>query len=166
MTSAHSLPADRRERSSRARGPTERLQLRRDATREQPLSTDASAIACEQTPTVERYGGEAWPDRREPLPRPALETGDERALFALSNKSDPRAGAVVTFQGVTREVDSLEYEAYEEHAVPRLAAVADEVRARWPEVAGSIAGDDTLFVAFPDRGSLQRIKRRLVRLAE
>jgi transcriptional regulator of arginine metabolism len=39
-------------------------------------------------------------------------------------------------------------------------------RARWPEVAGSIAGDDTLFVAFPDRGSLQRIKRRLVRLAE
>ena len=39
-------------------------------------------------------------------------------------------------------------------------------RARWPEVAGSIAGDDTLFVAFPDRGSLQRIKRRLVRLTE
>jgi transcriptional regulator of arginine metabolism len=39
-------------------------------------------------------------------------------------------------------------------------------RARWPEVAGSIAGDDTLFVAFPDRGSLQRIKRRLLRLAE
>jgi arginine repressor len=39
-------------------------------------------------------------------------------------------------------------------------------RARWPEVAGSIAGDDTLFVAFPDRGSLQRIKRRLIRLTE
>jgi hypothetical protein len=29
-----------------------------------------------------------------------------------------------------------------------------------------VAGDDTLFVAFPDRGSLQRIKRRLVRLSE
>jgi transcriptional regulator of arginine metabolism len=43
-----------------------------------------------------------------------------------------------------------------------IAAALD--RARWPEVAGSIAGDDTLFVAFPDRGSLQRIKRRLVRL--
>jgi undecaprenyl-diphosphatase len=39
-------------------------------------------------------------------------------------------------------------------------------RARWPEVAGSIAGDDTLFVALPDRGSLQRVKRRLLRLAE
>ena len=35
-----------------------------------------------------------------------------------------------------------------------IAAALD--RARWPEVAGSIAGDDTLFVAFPDRGSLQR----------
>jgi transcriptional regulator of arginine metabolism len=45
-----------------------------------------------------------------------------------------------------------------------IAAALD--RARWPEVAGSIAGDDTLFVAFPDRGSLQRIKRRLLRLAE
>ena len=41
-----------------------------------------------------------------------------------------------------------------------IAAALD--RARWPEVAGSIAGDDTLFVAFPDRGSLQRAKRRLV----
>ena len=45
-----------------------------------------------------------------------------------------------------------------------IAAALD--RARWPEVAGSIAGDDTLFVAFPDRGSLQRIKRRLLRLTE
>ena len=45
-----------------------------------------------------------------------------------------------------------------------IAAALD--RARWPEVAGSIAGDDTLFVAFPDRGSLQRIRRRLLRLAE
>ena len=45
-----------------------------------------------------------------------------------------------------------------------IAAALD--RARWPEVAGSIAGDDTLFVALPDRGSLQRVKRRLQRLAE
>ena len=44
-----------------------------------------------------------------------------------------------------------------------IAAALD--RTRWPEVAGSIAGDDTLFVAFPDRGSMQRIKRRLVHLA-
>ncbi len=46
------------------------------------------------------------------------------------------------------------------HAV---AAALD--RTRWPEVAGSIAGDDTLFVAVPDRASLQRVKRRLIHLS-
>jgi transcriptional regulator of arginine metabolism len=45
-----------------------------------------------------------------------------------------------------------------------IAAALD--RARWPEVAGSVAGDDTLFVAFTDRTSLGRIKRRLIRLTE
>ncbi len=37
-------------------------------------------------------------------------------------------------------------------------------RARWPEVAGSIAGDDTLFIACPDRSSAQRVRSRLLRL--
>ena len=45
-----------------------------------------------------------------------------------------------------------------------IAAALD--RARWPEVAGSIAGDDTVFVAIKDRASLQRAKRHLFRLAE
>src|ERR671936_896797 len=37
---------------------------------------------------------------------------------------DPRAGAVVTFQGVTREVERLHYEAYVEMAEERLAEIA------------------------------------------
>ena len=45
-----------------------------------------------------------------------------------------------------------------------LAAALD--RARWPEVVGSIAGDDTVFVAFSDRGALGRARRRLEGLAE
>ena len=45
-----------------------------------------------------------------------------------------------------------------------IAAAID--RARWPEVVGSLAGDDTLFVAVTDRGALQRVKHRLARLAE
>lgn len=45
-----------------------------------------------------------------------------------------------------------------------LAAALD--RARWPEVVGSIAGDDTVFVAFSDRGTLGRVRRRLEGLAE
>jgi transcriptional regulator of arginine metabolism len=39
-------------------------------------------------------------------------------------------------------------------------------RAHWPEVAGSIAGDDTLFIAFSDRSSLHRVRKRLARLME
>src|SRR3954451_24481016 len=37
---------------------------------------------------------------------------------------DPRAGAVVTFSGVTRDVDHLDYEAYAEMAEAELARIA------------------------------------------
>ena len=45
-----------------------------------------------------------------------------------------------------------------------LAAALD--RARWPEVVGSIAGDDTVFVAFRDRRSLARVRTRLEQMGE
>jgi MoaE-MoaD fusion protein len=38
--------------------------------------------------------------------------------------TDSRAGAVVTFQGVTREVPALEYEAYVEMARAKIAEIA------------------------------------------
>jgi len=44
-----------------------------------------------------------------------------------------------------------------------IAAALD--RARWPEVAGSIAGDDTVFVACPDRRAVQQVRRRFQELA-
>src|SRR5919201_4279627 len=44
---------------------------------------------------------------------------------------DPRAGAVVTFQGVTREVERLEYEAYVEMAEDRLAQIPADAIARF-----------------------------------
>jgi MoaE-MoaD fusion protein len=43
---------------------------------------------------------------------------------------DPRAGAVVTFAGVTREVPSLEYEAYAEMALVQLRGIVAEAIAR------------------------------------
>jgi transcriptional regulator of arginine metabolism len=46
------------------------------------------------------------------------------------------------------------------HAV---AAALD--RTRWPEIAGSIAGDDTVFVATVDRAALLRVHDRLEALA-
>jgi MoaE-MoaD fusion protein len=51
--------------------------------------------------------------REEPLSLDAL----------LARVRDPRAGAVVTFSGVTREVPSLEYEAYAEMALEQMRAV-------------------------------------------
>jgi molybdopterin synthase catalytic subunit len=53
----------------------------------------------------------------------------------------PGCGAVVTFTGTTRDhaagrhgVLSLDYETYEEQAVPALREVAAELRRRWPGV--------------------------------
>ena len=43
---------------------------------------------------------------------------------------DPRAGAVVCFEGVTRTVERLEYEAYAEMAEPRLREIALEEAGR------------------------------------
>jgi transcriptional regulator of arginine metabolism len=44
-----------------------------------------------------------------------------------------------------------------------IAAALD--RARWPEAAGTIAGDDTLFIACADRRAVARLRLRLERLA-
>lgn len=53
----------------------------------------------------------------------------------------PDCGAVVLFSGTVRDhaegragVEHLTYEAYEEQAVPRMAAIAAEARVRWPEL--------------------------------
>ena len=55
--------------------------------------------------------------------------------------ADPSCGAVVTFAGTARDhsdgrtgVEQLAYEAYEDVVVPRLQAVATELRRRWPDV--------------------------------
>jgi molybdopterin synthase catalytic subunit/molybdopterin converting factor small subunit len=49
------------------------------------------------------------------------------SLDALAERvRDPRAGAVVAFSGVTREVERLEYDAYAEMAEERMAAIAAE----------------------------------------
>ncbi|HEX4719835.1 MAG TPA: molybdenum cofactor biosynthesis protein MoaE [Thermoleophilaceae bacterium] len=43
---------------------------------------------------------------------------------------NPAAGAVVVFEGVTREVDALEYEAYVEMAEEKMASILAEVKER------------------------------------
>jgi molybdopterin synthase catalytic subunit len=53
----------------------------------------------------------------------------------------PSCGAVVVFSGPVRDhaegrtgVTRLEYEAYEEQVLPKLAAIASEIRRRWPSI--------------------------------
>ena len=58
--------------------------------------------------------------RAEPLSLDAL----------VARVRDPRAGAVVTFSGVTREVPTLEYEAYAEMALEQMRAIVASAIAR------------------------------------
>jgi molybdopterin synthase catalytic subunit len=58
-------------------------------------------------------------------------TSEPLSLDSLATRVvDPGAGAVVTFSGVTREVERLEYEAYGEMAEERMAAIAAEAAER------------------------------------
>ena len=58
-------------------------------------------------------------------------TGEPLDVAALSAAvRDPRAGAVVLFEGVTREVPELEYEAYAEMAAERIERIAAEEAGR------------------------------------
>lgn len=75
----------------------------------------------------------------------------------------PDCGAVVLFSGTVRDhapgrtgVEYLEYEAYIEHAVSKMADVVDEARRRWPDIGrvamfhrlGRLAvGESTVIVA-------------------
>jgi MoaE-MoaD fusion protein len=57
-------------------------------------------------------------------------TEEPLSLDALTRAvGDPRAGAIVSFQGVTREVERLEYEAYEEMAGERIEEIMGECMA-------------------------------------
>ena len=55
---------------------------------------------------------------------------------------DPGAGAIVTFTGVTRTVERLEYEAYTEMALTKIAELTEAILAR-PNVFGVAAAHRT-----------------------
>lgn len=71
----------------------------------------------------------------------AVSSGPLPLADAAAWATGPGQGAVVVFAGTVRDhaegrpgVTRLDYEAYEEQAEARLAAVAGEARARWPEL--------------------------------
>ena len=86
---------------------------------------DAPLGAGDELALIPPVSGGAAPDTTATL------TAGPISLDSLLDRvRDPRAGAVVTFQGVTREVAQLDYEAYEEMAAPRIAAIVEEAAER------------------------------------
>jgi molybdopterin synthase catalytic subunit len=81
---------------------------------------------------AEPQGGSEWLAlTSDPLPV------DRAATWVVR----PECGAVVVFAGTVRDhaagrpgVAELEYEAYAAQVVPRLQAIADAARARWPQL--------------------------------
>jgi molybdopterin synthase catalytic subunit len=81
----------------------------------------APVAAGDEIALIPPVSGGAGPVRQV---RVTPEPLDLAALAAAVR--DPRAGAVVLFEGVTRAVPRLEYEAYAEMAAERLEAIAAE----------------------------------------
>jgi molybdopterin synthase catalytic subunit len=83
-------------------------------------------------PVAEPQAGDEWLAlTSDPLPV------DRAATWVVR----PECGAVVVFAGTVRDhaagrpgVAELEYEAYAAQVVPRLQAIADAARARWPQL--------------------------------
>jgi molybdopterin synthase catalytic subunit len=83
-------------------------------------------------PLVPPADGETWVGlSSSPLP----------VAEAVAWAGRPDCGGIVLFSGTARDhaegrpgVSRLEYEAYDEQVIPRLSSLADEARARWPEL--------------------------------
>jgi molybdopterin synthase catalytic subunit len=93
---------------------------------------DAELSAGDELALIPPVSGGAQEAASAVAPVPHVRvTPDPLSLDALLQRvRDPRAGAVVTFQGVTREVPRLEYEAYAEMAHERITEIVVAAIAR------------------------------------
>jgi len=86
---------------------------------------DARVLATDEVALIPPVSGGAGAVRLAEV------TGEPLDLAAVATAvRDPAAGAVVCFEGVTREVEALDYEAYAEMARGRLEAIGEEEAVR------------------------------------
>jgi len=100
-----------------------RLPLRIAINREY-ASNDAPITPGDELAAIPPVSGGASAGDRVKAARVRSEPLDQSSVTALV--SDPGAGAVVTFQGTTRNVEKLTYDAYAEMAEPRIEAILTE----------------------------------------
>ncbi len=89
-------------------------------------SEDAALSAGDELALIPPVSGGAMTE----APHVAIVDGPLSLDALLARVRDPRAGAVVTFSGVTRELPSLDYEAYAEMALEQMRAVVAEATER------------------------------------
>ena len=91
---------------------------------------DTALSAGDELALIPPVSGGAPTGRGTPVH--ARVTADPLRLDEISRSVvRPGAGAVVSFQGVTREVERLEYEAYEEMAAERIESILAECAAEY-----------------------------------
>ena len=90
--------------------------------------------ASDELALVPPVSGGAGLVRRARITRDPIAAGE---LIELVR--DPRAGALVVFEGMTRDVDHLDYEAYVEMAEPMLAQIAEQEAERHGLCAVAVA---------------------------
>jgi MoaE-MoaD fusion protein len=106
----------------------ERLPMRMAVNRDY-AAPETILTAEDELALIPPVSGGALPGGRgEPAPALHVRVSDEPlSLQSLSNAvGDPGAGAIVIFQGVTRDVERLDYEAYMAMATERIEAIMRE----------------------------------------
>jgi molybdopterin synthase catalytic subunit len=102
-------------------------------------TADEPVRAGDEIALVPPVSGGAQPVTAGPV-RHVRVTAEPLDLGALADAvRDPRAGAVVLFEGVTRDVAELDYEAYAEMAESRIRAIATEEADRHDLCAVAVA---------------------------
>jgi MoaE-MoaD fusion protein len=107
------------------------------------VSEDAPLAAGDELALIPPVSGGGDPspgDGAEEAPSPHVRVTDEPLSADRLNQlvATDHTGAIVTFQGTTRDVENLDYEAYEPMAEERIAAILADLLARH-EIEGAAA---------------------------